>query len=195
MIYEAAIDKDFPVAEPDELVQLRRRDPAALALVVGWYQQRLYRYLLRLVREPAAAEDLFQQTWLHVMRQISRYDPRRSFDTWLFSIAHNAAIDLLRRKTGESLDEPGAAPVVSCAPDALTAVLASERAAIVAAGMAALPAVYREALTLRFEEGMKLEEIAEVTHAPLSTVKSRIHRALECLRQNMTARWHKEDLL
>ena len=63
------------------------------------------------------------------------------------------------------------------------------------AAMAALPALYREVLTLRFEEGMKLEEIAEVTHAPLSTVKSRVQRALEAMRQNMSARWRKEDLL
>jgi RNA polymerase sigma-70 factor (ECF subfamily) len=61
--------------------------------------------------------------------------------------------------------------------------------------VAALPAVYREALALRFEEGMKLEEIADVTGAPLSTVKSRVQRALVCLRESMSARWRKEDLL
>jgi RNA polymerase sigma-70 factor (ECF subfamily) len=61
--------------------------------------------------------------------------------------------------------------------------------------MAGLSAPYREVLTLRFEEGMKLEEIAEVMHSPLSTVKSRVQRALETLRQQMTARYRKEDLL
>lgn len=194
MIYEAAISMDLPVAEHDEVARLRRRDPAAMACVVGRYQHRLYRYLLRLVHEPAAAEDLFQQTWLHVVRQIGRYDASRSFDTWLFAIAHNAAMDLLRRRKGESLEEPER-PLADSAPDALSSAIASERAAIVAAQMAALPALYREALTLRFEEGMKLEEIAEVTGAPLSTVKSRVQRALESLRLAMTARWRKEDLL
>jgi RNA polymerase sigma-70 factor (ECF subfamily) len=57
--------------------------------------------------------------------------------------------------------------------------------------MAALPALYREALTLRFEEGMKLEEIAEVTHAPLSTVKSRVRRGLEAMQHRL----RKEELL
>ena len=151
---------------------------------------RSYRYLLRLVRDQASADDLFQQTWLHVVRQLHRYDAARSFDTWLFAIAHNAAMDLLRRRPGESLDDREFS-LPARGPDALSAVLAGERAAILAAAMEELPALCREALTLRFEEGMKLEEIAEVTHAPLSTVKSRVRRGLEAMRQKLC----KEDIL
>jgi RNA polymerase sigma-70 factor (ECF subfamily) len=121
---------------------------------------------------------LFQQTWLHVVRQIHRYDASRSFDTWLFAIAHNVAMDLLRRRTGEVLDDYPART-----PDALDTLIAGERAANVAAAMEKLPAAYRETLTLRFEEGMKLEEIAAVTGAPLSTIKSRVQRGLEALRR------------
>ncbi|MCU1234028.1 MAG: polymerase, sigma-24 subunit, subfamily, partial [Candidatus Solibacter sp.] len=173
MIYQAAIDKDFPVAEPTELTRLRSGDPAAMGAVVARYQHRLYRYFLRLVHDSASADDLFQQTWLNVVRHLGRYDARRSFDTWLFAIAHNTAMDLLRRRPGESLDD-GEWHLPSAAPDALAMVLAGERAATVAAAVRGLPALYREALTLRFEEGMKLEEIAEVTGTPLSTVKSRV---------------------
>ena len=194
MIYQAAHFEDVPVAEPDEIARLRCRDSAALACVVGRYQHRLYRYLRRLVREPAAADDLFQQTWLNVVRQIGRYDSRRSFDTWLFAIAHNAAMDLLRRRAGESLEESGC-HLATAEPDALSVAMASERTAVLASEMAGLSAPYREVLTLRFEEGMKLEEIAEVTHSPLSTVKSRVQRALESLREKMTARYRKEDLI
>jgi RNA polymerase sigma-70 factor (ECF subfamily) len=193
MIYEATA-LEMPVAENDELARLRRRDPAAVEGVVGRYQHRLYRYLLRIARDPAAADDLFQQTWLHVVRQIGRYDPGRSFDTWLFAIAHNAAMDLLRRRGEESLDDTERPPRTA-GPDALAQAITSERAAILAARVSALPALYREALTLRFEEGLKLEEIAEVTGAPLATVKSRVRRGLEQLRESLTARWSKEDLL
>ena len=183
----------------DDVECLRRRDPAALAAVVERYHHRLHRYLYRLVREPAAADDLFQQTWLNVVRQIARYDPRRSFDTWLFAVAHNVAIDFLRQKRSESLEEhefeaSAAAPAAAPA-DSLSTLLAAERAAILAAEVQQLPVLYREALALRFEEGMKLEEMAEVTHAPLSTVKSRVQRALESLRTRMNTRWRKEDLL
>ena len=194
MIYQAALAKDVESAQNEESALLRRADPAAIAEVVGRYRHRLYRYLLRLVREPATADDLFQQTWLNVFREIRRYDARRSFDTWLFAIAHNTAMDLLRRKAGKSLDEESSS-LPDDGPDALRQAMNAERASILAAQMDALPAAYREVLTLRFEEGMKLEEIAEVTRAPLSTVKTRVQRGLECLRERMTARWHKEDLL
>src|SRR5262249_11423180 len=150
-----------------------------------------YRYLFRLVHDAAAADDLFQQTWLNAVRQIRRYDPRRSFDTWLFAIAHNAAMDMLRRKPGENIDDHD----FTAAADPAATAIAAERTAILEEQMAALPAVYREVLVLRFEEDMKLEEIAEVTGAPLSTVKSRVQRAIESLRQRMSARWRKEDLI
>jgi RNA polymerase sigma-70 factor (ECF subfamily) len=186
MIYEAAIDEDFPLAESDEVAALGRRDPAALAGLVERYRHRLYRYLLRLVKEPAAADDLFQQTWLNVVRQAGGFHASARFDTWLFSIAHNAAVDWLRRKSGESLDECEGR-LAAAGPDALAAAISHERAEILAAEVGAL--------TLRFEEGMKLEEIATVTGVPLSTVKSRVQRALEGLRQRMAGRWRKEDLL
>jgi RNA polymerase sigma-70 factor (ECF subfamily) len=161
-----------------------------MAAVVARYQHRLYRYFLRLVHDPAAADDCFQQTWLNVVRHLGRYDASRSFDTWLFAIAHNAAMDLLRRRPAESLEDYDFALPASTA-DAFSTVLAGERAAILAAAMAELPALYREALTLRFEEGMKLEEIAEVTHTPLSTVKSRVRRGLEAMKQKLC----KEDIV
>ncbi len=193
MIYKATA-LDMPVAEDEEMARLRRRDPAALAGIVGRYQHRLYRYLVRVARDPAVADDLFQQTWLHVVRRIGRYDPGRSFDTWLFAIAHNAAMDFLRRRGGESLDDLERPPR-SVEPDGLARAISAERAAILAERVSALPALYREALTLRFEEGLKLEEIAEVTRTPLATVKSRVRRGLEHLREGLTARWSKEDLL
>lgn len=176
------------VALEDESVKLRQGDPDTLLALVVRYQHRLYRYLLRLVRDPAAAEDLFQQTWLRVAQNLRRYDPRRSFEAWLFSLAHNLAIDHLRRRTPESLDEPlpSGTPrheqVAAAEPDALARYLAAEQAGQLAAAIQELPAVYREALTLRFEEGLKLEEIAEVSGVPLSTVKSRLRRGLENLR-------------
>jgi RNA polymerase sigma-70 factor (ECF subfamily) len=187
MIYQAAFDEDF-VADNPHAALLRRGDPAALAEAVNRYQHRLYRYFLRLVHEPALADDLFQQTWLNVVRQIHRYNPSRSFDTWLFAIAHNAAIDLLRRRPGENIED---CPIATPAASALSIAIERERAEIVAGAVRALPALYREALTLRFEEGMKLEEIAEVTCVPLSTAKSRVQRGIEALRGML----RREDLL
>jgi RNA polymerase sigma-70 factor (ECF subfamily) len=146
-----------------------------------------------MVREPAVAEDLFQQTWVRVIEKISSYDARRQFDSWLFAIARNLAIDHLRRKRGVSLDDQddgGDALVdrmAASGPDPLQEVLSSERGAILAAALVELPVIHREVLALRFEEEMKLEQIAEVADIPLSTVKSRLHRGIEALRNRVAA--------
>src|SRR6185437_12816629 len=74
------------VSMEDELTRLRKGDLEALAGLIEQYQTSLYRYLLRLVHEPATAEDLFQQTWMRVAEKIRKYDPKRSFDNWLFTV-------------------------------------------------------------------------------------------------------------
>jgi RNA polymerase sigma-70 factor (ECF subfamily) len=178
----------------DTIARVRRGDPDALADLLARYQHRLYRYLSRLVQNPATAEDLFQQTWLRVMQKIGKYNTGSRFDTWLFSVAHNLAIDHLRRQRVSSLDvsdETGtmlSERLVSGSPDPLEQLLDSERGALLGAAMNKLPDIHREVISLRFEEGMKLEQIAEVGGVPLSTVKSRLHRALESLRARLEAR-------
>ena len=92
-----AVTFGTPVSFETELTRLRSGDLEALTALVERYQNRLYRYLLRLVKQPSVAEDLFQQTWLRVMERISNYDPERNFEAWLFSVAHNLTIDHLRR--------------------------------------------------------------------------------------------------
>ncbi|MGD0361182.1 MAG: sigma-70 family RNA polymerase sigma factor [Bryobacteraceae bacterium] len=197
MILAAMMNPEAFSGAQDAIARMRRGDPDAVAAIVSRYQHRLYRYLLRLVREPATADDLFQQTWLRVMEKIGRYDARRNFESWLFSVAHNLAIDAWRGKRGESLLDPEdaedsgeapGAPWRSGEPDALDRLLDFERGAMLAACMQELPAIHREVLTLRFEEDMRLEEIAEVAGIPLSTVKSRLRRALDGLRAAMDAR-------
>jgi RNA polymerase sigma-70 factor (ECF subfamily) len=191
MILAASMNSDEFSVVDDSVVRLKRGDANALGTVMAHYQHRLYRFLLRLVQDPFAADDLFQQTWMRVMEKIGRYDIRRQFDPWLFSVARNLAIDYLRQRKSTSLDAPDATGVApaerlsSGSPDPLERVLEFERGAILAATLAGLPLIHREVLTLRFEEDMKLEEIAEVAGIPLSTVKSRLSRALESLRQRM----------
>jgi RNA polymerase sigma-70 factor (ECF subfamily) len=194
MIAAAAMHAESIGPTGDALTRLRRGDLDALEVILPQYQQPLYRYLLRLVQEPALADDLFQLTWLRVMQKISSYNPRYRFDAWLFSVARHLAIDHLRRKRGISLDardDSGDAPVdhlEATGRDPLEEVLDFERGSILAAAMAELPALHREVLTLRFEDEMKLEQIAEVAGIPVSTVKSRLYRALEGLRERVAAR-------
>lgn len=181
-----------PLGLESEWVRLRRGDPSAFDELLTRYQHRLYRYLLRIVRQPALAEDLFQQTWLRVVEKAHQFDPRRSFEAWLFTIARNLALDHFRRYQPESLDEPlpadpaGEPPQARLAaggPSPLDRVLQRERSEQLAAAMGLLPWIYREALTLRFEEEMKVEEMAGVLDVPLSTAKTRLRRGLEMVRE------------
>jgi len=144
------------------------------------------------------AEDLFQQTWLRVVEKIRSFDASRNFDAWLFTLARNLAIDHLRRVRPESLDEPLAnswhsetvADRIPCKDHTpLDHALAAERRTEISEAMAGLPMMYREVLTLRFEDEMKIEEIAQVTEVPVSTAKSRLRRSLEQLRYALEARY------
>lgn len=190
------------MAVDNDVARLRRGDLDALSGLISRYQNRLYRYLLRLVRQPSEAEDLFQQTWLRVVDKIRSFDPSRNFDAWLFTVARHLAIDHLRRTRPESLDEPvsddfgaetGADRLPSNAPAPIEHLLERERAGRVAAALIDLPVIYREVLALRFEEEMKIEEIAQVLGAPLSTVKSRLRRSLGQLRHCLETRYPGVD--
>jgi RNA polymerase sigma-70 factor (ECF subfamily) len=193
MILAATMDSESLQPAEDAVGRLQRGELDALDVLLPQYQFRLYRFLLRMVREPATAEDLFQQTWVRVIEKISSHNARYPFDSWLFSIGRNLAIDHLRHKRGVSIDAPderGEAFIDRMAVpgrDPLEEVLDFECGSIVASALEELPAIHREVLTLRFEEEMQLDQIAEVVGIPLSTVKSRLHRALQNLRIRVAA--------
>ena len=169
---------------------LRRRDPDLLDELIGRYQYRLPRYLWTLTGSRETAEDLFQETWIRVLEKSHQYNPRWRFEAWLFSIARNLAIDLLRRRQPESLEallNPGEEGAAREWPDRITptpfeTVSAGEQSEQVKRMLRRLPPAAREVLVLRFQEDMDLSEIAEVVGAPLSTVKSRLYRGLEAFR-------------
>ncbi len=106
---EAAMTWEAPVGLEAEVTRLRRGDPEALTALLARYQNRLYRYLLRLVREPAAAEDLFQQTWLRVVERIRRYDPRLPlvFTFLFFAVCRYNARRVTRRNHAARADHLG----------------------------------------------------------------------------------------
>jgi RNA polymerase sigma-70 factor (ECF subfamily) len=165
---------------------LRRKDPDLLDRLIEQYQHRLMRYLTYLVGNRQTAEDLFQETWLRVLERGAQYDGEHQFSTWLFSVARNLAIDYLRRRKPISLEVEGendasVAQLVSRAPSAFEVMAGAEESERILAALAKVPAEYREAIVLRFHEELSLEEIAEVTRAPLGTVKSRIYRGLSAL--------------
>jgi RNA polymerase sigma-70 factor (ECF subfamily) len=166
---------------------LRRRDPDLLDQLIEKYQHRLLRYLLHLTGRRELAEDFFQETWIRVLERGRQYDGRREFSAWLFAIARNLVMDSFRRKQPVSLDtvsnDEDAAPmeIPASGPTPFDSTVQNEQNQQICSGMEKIAVEYRETLALRFQEGMSLEEIANVTGAPLGTVKSRIYRGLAAL--------------
>lgn len=174
--------------DAEDAARLRRGDTSGLAGLMGRYQDRLFRYLRRLLGDEAMAEDAFQQTWLRVAERVARYDSRRPFAPWLFAVARNLALDELRRREPAGLDEiaePEALPGGEQDPFARAA--ASLRSARVAEALAGLGALDREVLSLRFEEDLELPELASWLNVPLPTAKARLYRALGRLRARLLA--------
>src|SRR5580693_7889569 len=168
---------------------LKRNDPELLDQLIETYQHRLLRYLLFLTGKREVAEDLFQETWMRVLLRGAQYNGKARFDTWLFTIARNLVIDLSRKRTMASLDEMSDPiddgrpfEIATDSPSPLEQMQVREDRAEVAEVLLKLEANYREVLVLRFHEELSLEEIASVTRAPLSTVKSRLYRGLAALK-------------
>jgi RNA polymerase sigma-70 factor (ECF subfamily) len=166
---------------------LRRHDADLLDRLIEQYQHRLLRFLIYLTGNRETAEDLFQETWLRVLERGSQYDGKHNFSTWLFTIARNLSIDVLRRKKPASLntttgedDEPMEVPDARLA-SAFDMVAEQEQSDLVTRALGGIPQEYREAIVLRFHEELSLEEIAAITRTPLGTVKSRIYRGLNHL--------------
>ncbi|WP_263384989.1 RNA polymerase sigma factor [Granulicella arctica] len=171
---------------------LKRQDPDVLDHLIELYQHRLLRYLLFLTGKREVAEDLFQETWMRVLLRGAQYNGKARFDTWLFTIARNLVIDLSRKRTMASLDEMHEAgdderpfQIAIDEPSPLEQFQTRENSAEVAEVLLTLEPNYREVLVLRFHEELSLEEIAGVTKAPLSTVKSRLYRGLAALKPEM----------
>jgi len=168
------------VATDEELmVQLQAGDEGALAVLIDRWRGPLYGFLHRRVAA-AATDDLFQETWLRVVRARRRFDPSRRFSTWMFQIANNLCRDRGRRaaswQRAREVLARGADEAVAPREAPLELRLDVRRR------VAALPERLREVLVLRYFAGLAEPEIAEVAGIPRGTVKSRLHAAVRALR-------------
>lgn len=161
--------------------------------LVRRYQRPIAVYVYRMIGDYEAALDLTQEVFIKVYGSLARYRPEFKFSTWIYKIAHNSAIDHLRRHatreqslTSGTEGEPRELPLES---RRLTPEQESERAerrAEIEAVVRHLPGMYRELIVLRHSHDLSYDEIAEVTGLPLGTVKNRLFRAREVMRQQLT---------
>jgi RNA polymerase sigma-70 factor (ECF subfamily) len=206
-----ATAKSLSAREAQELVRqeslqiaqgLKRQDAGLLDELIVRYQHRLLRYLLYLISNWEQAEDLFQEVWMRVLIRGGQFDGKARFDTWLFTVARNLVIDWRRKRTMSSLDElfeaageddrPMGIEIAADGPSPFDQCAGSEDRDRLAAALLQMEPLYREVLVLRFHEDLSLEEIAKVTRAPLSTVKSRLYRGLASMKPKLQACYSTE---
>jgi RNA polymerase sigma-70 factor (ECF subfamily) len=166
-------------------------DHSAFAILVERYVSPIYKFSYRYVRNGPDAEDIAQETFLRVWKNLKKFDQSKNFKTWIFAIAKNASFDLLKKKKpmpfsqiGEEEDavEAVLAPYVAVS-DALDG--AFDRGLLKEnfdAALAKLPSHYRDVMMLRYTDNLKFREIAERLGEPIDTVKSRHRRGLALLR-------------
>jgi RNA polymerase sigma-70 factor (ECF subfamily) len=183
---------------------LKRQEAGLLDELIVRYQHRLLRYLLYLTGNREQAEDLFQEVWMRVLVRGAQFNGQARFDTWLFTIARNLVIDQRRKRTLASLDElfeaggeddrPMSFELAGDDPTPFDRFANMEDRERIASALMQLDTMYREVLVLRFHEELSLEEIAKVTHAPLSTVKSRLYRGMAAIKPKLerSGGWRQE---
>jgi RNA polymerase sigma-70 factor (ECF subfamily) len=172
-------------SDGDIVRQVRRGDRDAFGTLVRAYQGRLFGLVLMMVREPAGAEEVTQDAFVRAYAHLDAYDEHRPFYPWLATIAVRLAQNWLRnhgrsvRHEGASLEtvqEPGAAP------EALAAVIASERNRELWKAVAALPSGERTAVMLYYRDDMAVRDIASALGVTTGTIKTLLFRARRHLR-------------
>lgn len=166
-------------------------DEKSLEILIKNYLGPVYRFVCRFAGDnAAAAEDVVQETFFKMWLNLKKYDQKRNFKTWLFSIAKNAALDYLKKKKAIPFSEFDAADSGNKILDALAdpsllidEILAAQDAAQkIHAVIAKLPLAQRLVFLLRAQADFKFCEIADLLGEPTDTVKSRYRRSLIALR-------------
>jgi RNA polymerase sigma-70 factor, ECF subfamily len=166
-------------------------DEAAFAAIVSRHLNGVYHFANRYVRDVADAEDIAQETFLRAWKNLKKFDTSKNLKTWLFTIAKNASLDLLKKKRPlafskmtetESELESFLAPYI--ATGEVPEIIVDQRflKGDMDLALAKLPPAYRAVLALRYNEHLKFREIAEVLREPIDTVKSKHRRGLALLK-------------
>ena len=163
--------------------------------LVRRYQRPISAYVYRMVGDYEAALDLTQEIFIKVYGSLARYRCEFKFSTWIYKIAHNSAVDHLRRNSGRERSLSSGPegdqydlPIESGRLSPEQESERRERRLEIEAVVRSLPSAYRELIVLRHSQDLTYEEIVEVTGLPLGTVKNRLFRAREMIRQEFVDR-------
>ena len=186
-----ALQKSAAALTDIELIAsaMRGRE-AGFEELVRRYQRPITNYVFRMLNDYDSSLDVTQEVFIKVYNSLSKYSSEYKFSTWLYRIAHNAAIDHIRRKSpnqqsleAENGDGTYQLQLECPNPSPEQERERSEWRTEIASVVKCLPAAYRELILLRHSQDLSYDEIAEITNLPLGTVKNRLFRAREMMRE------------
>lgn len=176
------------------IVEYRSGDEFAFKALIEKHTDSVYAFIFQMVRDPASAEDVVQETFVKVWRHLGRYDRKKPFRTWLFAIAKNTAYDWLKKKRAipfsAFINDGDETPFESLPdeellPDQL--LMREDAASEVNRVFGQLSGQYRALIVLVYQEGFSLHEAADILGEPYNTIKSRHRRAIRQLRTGLSA--------
>ncbi|REK71341.1 RNA polymerase sigma factor SigW [Paenibacillus paeoniae] len=172
-------------------------DQQAFAELVDLYQDKLYHMAYRMLNNRQEAEDVVQDTFLRVYKNLDRFDEALKFSTWIYRIATNLCIDRLRkRKPTYSLDAEsqeydgldGYSMIPSDNRTPESELILSDTQRIIHQAMESLPPKYKTVMMLRYIQDLSLQEVGDILDMPVTTIKTRVHRGREFLRKKLEHR-------
>jgi RNA polymerase sigma-70 factor (ECF subfamily) len=163
-------------------------DRLAMQVLFARHHVRVYRFVLRLVRNEATAEDLISEVFLDVWRQASKFEGRSAVSTWMLSIARFKALSALRRKPEQELDDERAAAIEDHSDDPEVTLAKKDKGAVLRECLGALSAEHREVIDLVYYHEKSVDEVARIVGIPEPTVKTRMFYARKKLSEFLKER-------
>jgi RNA polymerase sigma-70 factor (ECF subfamily) len=166
-------------ATSDEVLigRIAQGDRLAMQVLFARHHVRVFRFVLRLVRNESVAEDLISEVFLDVWRQAGRFEGRSAVSTWLLAIARFKALSALRRRPDEALDDDAAEAIEDQSDDPEVAVQKKDTSEALRKCLSALSPEHREVIDLVYYHEKSVEEVAAIVGIPENTVKTRMFYA------------------
>ena len=165
------------------LERIRAGDQGALQALYGRHRVKIFRFVLRLVRSEASAEDIVSEVFIDVWRNATNFEGRSEASTWLLAIARNKAYSLLRRKKEDGLDDEMAAAIEDKADNPEVVLQKKSKGELLRACLSGLSREHREVIDLVYYHDKSVEEVALIVGIPEGTVKTRMFHARKKLSQ------------
>lgn len=171
--------------DKDLMARIVARDQTAMSTLYSRHHVRLYRFLVRLVRNEAMAEELMNEVFMECWRKADSFEGRSAVSTWMMTIAHNRAVSLMRKRSEASLDEDYAAQIPDSEDTPEVVSQKRSKAEVMRTCMEKLSSEHREIIDLVYYHDKSVAEVADIVEIPVNTVKTRMFYARKKLAELM----------